>query len=289
MTGLKVDWAMDYAVRVWAVVPLWRSVGGRCACGQANCPSPGKHPIARLAPHGVKDATTTPAVIRAWWNKYPQANVGIATGPVSGLLVIDLDLRHGGHPDKLPGPIPRTPKVRTGGGGWHFYLAWPHGLTRLPKNLPGDPGVDLKGMGGYVVAPPSCHVSGGLYRWVVPPAEVPPAPCPEWLLEAISKTQMPRPSPPVKPGSMGSWGTAYGRAALRHELARLAQAPVGDRNNALNRAAFALGKLTASGHLEEGRIVDLLVNVALQTGLDLREVERTIRSGLTAGMREGRP
>lgn len=90
-------------------------------------------------------------------------------------------------------------------------------------------------------------------------------------------------------GLGGIYGTPYGRAALRQELARLAQTPVGNRNNALNRAAFALGKLVAAGHLDEGTVVGLLTSLGYQIGLGTREAEKTTQSGLSAGLREGQP
>jgi hypothetical protein len=275
--------ALAYARRGWPVLPLWRVEDGHCACGQENCSSPGKHP---LVPHGVKEATTDPEVIRSWWRRYPKANIGIATGAVSGLLVVDIDPRHGGSLDGLSFPAD-APQVQTGGGGRHIYLAWPEGVERLPKTLPGRPGVELKGNGGYVVAPPSLHVSGRHYVWKISPDLVPLAPCPTWLLEAIAAAQTPPPRPRPR-ACGGEVGTPYGRAALRGEILRLAQAAVGERNNLLNLAAFRLGRLVAAGHLPE-EAVGLLEHVALQVGLTPRETTATLRSGLTAGMREGQP
>ncbi len=274
--------ALGYARRGWRVLPLWWPAKGGCACG-GGCGNPAKHPMAKLAPRGVYSATIDPAVLRRWWRTAPWANVGVATGGGSGLLVVDVDPRSGGALERLPGPVPTTPTVRTGGGGWHLYLAWPEGVTRLPQALPGCPGVDLKGPGGYVVAPPSRHLSGRAYEWLVPP-DVPLAPPPAWLLEAIRPS--PRPAWQPLPGSGGAHGTPYGRAALRQELARLAHTPVGNRNNALNRAAFALGRLVAASHLDEGTVVGLLTSLGYQIGLGGRETEKTTQSGLTAGLRE---
>jgi len=277
--------ALFYARRGWPVLPVWWVANGKCGCGKADCL--GKHPIGPLAPHGAKDATCDLETIKAWWWKSPKANVAIATGPISDLLVLDIDPRHGGRPGALPEPMPSTPTVRTGGGGWHFYLQWPDGAMRLPKSLPGCPGVDLKGADGYVLAPPSAHVSGGCYAWEVPPEQVIPAPCPDWLLKAIAKAQNPS-TPPPRATHGGILGTPYGRAALRREILFLAQAPVGERNNSLNLSAYRLGKLIAAGHLPESVVAGLLETVALNRGLHWREVAATLRSGLQAGMREGR-
>ncbi|MBW1987895.1 MAG: bifunctional DNA primase/polymerase, partial [Deltaproteobacteria bacterium] len=67
--------ALSYARRGWPVIPVWWSSQGQCACGVSDCSSPGKHPLGALVPHGVKDAATSPEVIKSWWHRYPAANV----------------------------------------------------------------------------------------------------------------------------------------------------------------------------------------------------------------------
>ena len=90
----RLDAALDYASRGWAVIPLHHPTTARpCSCGRADCDSPGKHP---RTDHGVKDATTDETAIRRWWGQDPAANVGIATGAVSGIAVVDIDPRNGG-------------------------------------------------------------------------------------------------------------------------------------------------------------------------------------------------
>jgi Bifunctional DNA primase/polymerase, N-terminal len=85
--------ALVYATRGWPVLPLHSVHNGECTCGAANCQSPGKHP--RTA-NGIKDATTDLEQIKQWWTYWPEANIGIATGAASGLLVVDVDPRNGG-------------------------------------------------------------------------------------------------------------------------------------------------------------------------------------------------
>jgi len=136
-----------------------------CSCGQSNCSSPGKHP--RTA-NGLKDATTDHYQIADWWREWPTANVGIATGAISGIVVLDVDPRHGGNEslDRLQsegGMLPITVTVCTGGGGFHFYFQHPGGTIRNRTNV--RPGIDFRGDGGYVVAPPSNHASGDVYRF----------------------------------------------------------------------------------------------------------------------------
>ena len=158
-----LDAALDYASRGWAVLPLHRpSAHGGCSCGRADCDSRGKHP--RTA-HGVTDATTDEATIREWWARDPSANVGIATGARSGIAVLDIDPRNGGNEaleelERQHGRLPDTARVETSGGGYHLYFS-----TEGPvPNRVLASGVDFKGDGGYVVAPPSRHASGDVYR-----------------------------------------------------------------------------------------------------------------------------
>src|SRR5215469_4668893 len=77
----------------FAVFPCHWIRWGLCSCGDTHCKSPGKHP---LTEHGCKDATQVAAQIRAWWRRWPNANVAIATGSRSGIVVVDVDPRHGG-------------------------------------------------------------------------------------------------------------------------------------------------------------------------------------------------
>ena len=155
--------AFFYARRGWSVLPLHTPSSGRCSCSRGTtCGSSGKHP---RTPRGYKDATTDENTIRRWWAAHPDANVGIATGSVSGIAVLDIDPRNGGdetlkHLEQEHGRLPDTALVQTGGGGRHFYFAI-DGPVRSAKFRQG---VELKAEGGYVVAPRSQHASGGVYR-----------------------------------------------------------------------------------------------------------------------------
>jgi hypothetical protein len=183
--------ALEYASRDWRVVPLHTPAVGGCSCGKADCGSVGKHP--RTA-HGLNDASADPTRIRRWWTKWPTANIGLLTG-TSG-IVIDIDARHGGDKSLAAleaehGPLPATAKSQTG-GGWHLMFAHPGGSIANRSNV--RPGIDVRGDGGYIVAPPSLHASGNHYRWIIPPDEL--APIPEWLLALINP-----PKPPPKPAT----------------------------------------------------------------------------------------
>jgi hypothetical protein len=115
-----------------------------------------------------------------------QANLAIATGALSGLVVLDVDPRHGGDESladliRKYGQLPTTVTVLTGGNGQHFYFSHPgkHVVSRTFR-----PGLDLKADGGYVIAPPSTHLSGKRYEWEIGhrPTEIVLAPIPDWLL-----------------------------------------------------------------------------------------------------------
>lgn len=172
--------ALEYARAGLGVFPLhgMRRVGKttalRCTCGNAKCENPGKHPRTQ---NGFKDATDDPTVIEEWWGRWPDANVGIATG--SGLVVVDIDPRHGGTSVGLE--LPETRRATTGGGGEHWYY-WTGDGVPVPNSsgLIAD-GVDIRGDGGYVVAPPSVHASGRPYGWDPGGADKAQS-APAWLL-----------------------------------------------------------------------------------------------------------
>lgn len=104
--------------------------------------------------------------VTAWWTKCPTANIGMPTGKLSGISVVDIDPRHGGVvPEGMPN---MTTIIKTGGGGWHYYFTHVDGVKNSSdENGTGFPGVDIRGEGGYVVVPPSHHASGNDYEVVV--------------------------------------------------------------------------------------------------------------------------
>lgn len=183
------DAAAYYAAKMkWAVLPLHSINAGKCTCGDPRCPSPGKHPLTK---HGVKEATTDLATIRNWWHRWPSANIGVATGKISGFFALDLDGQDGEETlatwQLEHGPLPDTPTSRTGSGGRHLTFAYP-GLPIQNKVRIG-PGVDVRGDGGYIVVPPSIHVSGRRYTWEpsAKPGKTPLSPAPGWLLAMLKR------------------------------------------------------------------------------------------------------
>jgi hypothetical protein len=230
--------ALQFAARKWFVLPLNTPQSGGCSCQQEDC-AIGKHPRTR---HGSADATDDKDQIRAWWERWPDANIGIATGPASGLVVLDIDDRgevcgsdnladlatdFGGLPDTL---------TAITGNGKHLFFQHPGGTV---KNSTGKLayGVDVKADGGYVVAPPSLHASGTRYRWE--DFTKPVAPLPEWLLgKMISKEEEKK----VEPAEH----TPFSDAAIVHE---------GSRNTTLYKLACALRGAQGMDHDEIAAIL----------------------------------
>ena len=270
------------------------AVGRGCSCRDPGCGQPAKHPLGSLVPHGVNDATTNRARILAWWSRHPQANIGLATG--HRFDVLDVDGPAGAHAIQelaaAHGLQSSGPLVRTGGGGWHYYLA-PTGLGNVcPAGLEH---VDWRGRGGYAVAPPSRHTSGQPYRWAPgrdldsPPAEVPAV-----LLERLQPLQIQRGTGPIQlPAVADRPGDRYARVALAEELARVAAAPVGHRNRQLWESTRNLYNLVATGALHQREVDQGLLDAAERCGLlaeEPRQTRRTLASGRQVGLAHpGRP
>jgi hypothetical protein len=182
--------------------PVEYKGGLRCSCGSDNRGKPcgrnaAKHPYGKLAPNGLLSATTESGVIKHWFGYLaPQANLGVTT---DRLVVIDVDPRDGGDEsfqalEREHGAMPPTWRVLTGGGGEHVLFACPDGVeisnvvAKLVPEPPLGAGIDVRARGGYIVAPPSRHISGRSYTWSVDhhPADVPLAPAPEWLIARLT-------------------------------------------------------------------------------------------------------
>jgi len=203
--------ALAYARGGWRVLPLHGILRGCCTCRRPCGRSAGKHPVGALVPRGLHDATLDVDTISRWWSRMPAANIGIATGAGSGLLVVDIDPRNGGAEtlDRLErqvGELPPTPRVSTGGDGVHYYFRLPLGELRSTLGS----GIDIKGDGGYVVAPPSLHVSGREYSW-----------CAEAAPDEVALAELPNP-----------WLTALRRPAAAVATTapdRVCHVPLADR------------------------------------------------------------
>lgn len=179
---LPMEAATTYARRGWSVVPMHSVDGsGTCTCGLTDCPSPGKHP--RLPWEESMSEPASVETVQSWWERWPNSNLGVVTGRVSDVVVIDVDPRNYGDEtlfdlEAFWGRLPRTLESRTGGGGRHLWYAMPHGELGSAE-LGG--GVELKADRGLVVAPPSRHASGRVYRWLDADEDL--APLPVWVAD----------------------------------------------------------------------------------------------------------
>lgn len=171
--------ALRYAKQGWQVFPTHSVLDGACSCQRPDCESPAKHPRTQK---GLLDATSDRNVIEAWWATWPDANIGVRTGEVSGIAVIDIDLKNDGPAQWAAlqaqhGGI-ETLTAATGGGGQHLVFATlPAQKLRSGSNVLGR-GLDTRGEGGYIIAPPSVHISGNRYQWV---NRTTPISVPKWV------------------------------------------------------------------------------------------------------------
>jgi hypothetical protein len=182
---VKADAVAD-ATRGWRVLPVHGIHAGRCTCGRSGCENPGKHP--RLAGWPELATTDVRTITREWHLYWHTSNLGVATG--HGLLVLDVDPRHDGDASLLDlerqhGPLPDTPRAITGNGTHHFFKV----DVSVHNKVSLAPGIDIRGDGGFIVAPPSMHVSGRHYAWDIAahPDETPIAPAPRWLLDLCGR------------------------------------------------------------------------------------------------------
>lgn len=279
------------------------------------------------APHtisGFYDASRDPAVIRGWWERWPDAVVGVRTGEVSGFLIIDADvlkqddfdadekyLREKGEPSKKPRVLPgeklgdpigeqtlramglghiieTAAFTATPSGGKHMAFAYPSGLNIRSRNSKFGRKIDVKSQDGYIV----------LYADM--PAELPAVPYDVLaVLIQLEAPRQPNPAPvnpyvetmaprPVPDEADGRRAHAYAEAALQGEVKALAEAMPGTRNGQLNIAALKLGQLVSAGLLDRAKVERHLTAAANECGLGAVETARTIRSGIEAGMKQPR-
>jgi hypothetical protein len=258
--------AVKLATRGWSVFPLQPG---------------GKRPHPRLAPHGFHDATAAKMRALHIWREQPAANIGMATGAASGIVVVDIDSDAGGEATMRDlmarhGSL-GSPAWTATGSGWHALYARPGRHVPCSAGRVG-PGVDVRGDGGYVVAPPSVHPAGAVYAWW---ADRSPGPMPAWLLALCDR---PPPSPPTEPPRIVDGGKRLEGIAQVVE-----RATPGGRNDALNWAAFTAAELVGAGEVDEAIVCDRLHAAAIACGLTADDGEasvlRTVDSGLRAGLR----
>lgn len=266
-----MDAALNYAKQGWPVFPC----------------NPGtKQPYTR---NGFKAATTDANQIIDWWSKYPKAMIGFPTGAASGIVVLDIDIKPGANGaeelaklERLHGPLPTTLRASTPSGGLHIYFQYADGIRNRGSF---EPGIDVRGEGGYVILPGSVRDDGCFYEWKN--EGTPIAAAPAWLLELV-KPATPKPKDRT---SIEKSNPTYSQAAITDELQKLVGTPM-NRNNQLNDSSFAIGQFIGAGEISRNEAEQRLYGAALANGYIGKDGEvaarATIRSGLDAGEREPR-
>jgi hypothetical protein len=253
-------------------------------------------------PYGIPwrlQSTTNEQRIRQWWLTFPGALPGIDLAKTR-LMAVDLDGAGGALDwrEISDGQDPGPPASDTPNGGRHVFYQRPddsfgNGRGDLPPKR-GHEGIDVRGHGGYVIAPGARLPDGRTYELDGDLLAAPPLP--DWLKRILKPNRPPQ----VNGHDLGAHHVAisddrsrlYGQAALDRETERVRMAPHGGRNEALNKAAFACGQLIAGGCLTVGEVGSRLVSASEACGLvqndGIRSVQATILSGLKSGAREPR-
>ena len=313
--------AHAFADRGWHVQPLVPGSSRPMSCelcwsespkhvphrGIADCPHPPDYC------HSFYSATTDHARIESWLDRFPNANIGIATEP-SNLIVADFDsAAHGpiadpkwrgeGVTDGLDvltvileqygAPWPDdTLLVWTPRGGMHAYWKRPPGVTVRSVGGRFGPLIDIKGAGAFIVAPTSSKTEGD-YRRIGDVTE--PADAPEWMMDRLDKTgHIPAPIDTSRPIRHAPIRNADGRrqyVAKAIELELDAVATCGaNRNDQLAKSAYALGQLVGAGLLDRDDIHQALTDAAEHAGISPHEnkAQSTIRRGIAAGSHKPR-
>ena len=274
---------IEYARAGFRMLPLFGVITGTdgqrcCECPKGSaCESSGKHPRRKRWP---QTATCNPSSGLAWLKRWSDMNLGLATGRQSGVVVLDVDPRHGGDESiaklaELHGPLPPTRRHNTPSGGYHLLFGWELGRpvgNRLPA-LSGASGIDVRGEGGLIVAPPSRHLKGVYRVDASSPTEL--ARLPEWLLEGVA----------VEPAELTPHDRAdrWAVAALRNECRAIKEAPQGNRNETLFTASWKIGEIIAGGGLDQEKATHELSSAGLHAGLDEPEVDDVVARGLDYG------
>jgi len=298
--------ALEYVACGWAVIPVHGvRADGTCTCGRPVC-AVGKHPVHTGWPSGP--AMSAADAYSTWEEDGPQWNIGIRTGRASGFFVLDVDPKNGG-PAQLEalvaahGPLPPTRTVRTGSMGAHYYFLMPDFDVRN-NACKLAPGIDIRGTGGQVVAPPS--VSGvGLYDLV---SDDPIAAAPQWLLDRLAIPAGFEVGPTVVAEDLPAYEdldpsdqarvTRYAEAVLRSEAAAYESTPPGRGNEQLFQSACSileivqspwnlLGVHDAVAALEGARRTRALWRSG--GGQDVEEFGKTFRSAQSKVIGQGRP
>lgn len=285
--------ALWWAQRSVPVFPLFWPVDGRCVCGDGRCTSPGKHPLTAYrgtwyTHRGLHDATIDPATIVRWWRGAPEANIGLRTGVVYDVIDIDgpggeasykkITTEHG-----VPFHVAETRTGRLSGG--RHLLVPTAGVKALAGGRTSPAGIDVKGTGGYVIAPDSLHVSGNRYAWkrhLSESRDVGTVPWPEFyqLLKDAAPAKKPEPVavPPDRPRTslpLNGSTTAYGAKVLANAVALVRAQHEGSRwQTVATEALVTIARAVDGQCLDRGQALRELADAGRAIGLADSEVRR---------------
>jgi bifunctional DNA primase/polymerase-like protein len=272
--------ALRYAACGWPVFLLGRAKRPVANCQACRTAGPGHDPAGcgHLTCHGFYAATADPQRIRAMHADVTGGLLAIRTGATSRLVVVDVDPGHGG--TVTPTLMPPTAYVRTGSGGLHLYYRHPGGTVACSQSHVA-PGIDIRGDGGYVVAPPSTHpTTHRRYQWATtgrPLAEMPPA-----LRAACQPPPTPVPAAaPLRsvPTTIAGGGISHPDRLLAAHLRAVTTAPEGRRRTSLYGAARGVARMVAAGAITTTAAIDALTNAGRQAG----QTDRDIRAAIAGG------
>lgn len=207
-----------------------------------------------LTPHGLLDATLDIEQIQGWWTRWPHALVAIATGKISGVVGLDVDVRDGGSGlDSLEilgiSMHPVTPTAHSPSGGFHCLFAWPGSEI---KNSTGVIGrfLDVRGDRGSLILPPG----PGRYWDPHLGLNTPLAPMPEWMVERATEQTVVQPYRPAKRPLL----SRYAEVALDRAVEAITKARAGEQHTTLNREAYGVAQLVAGGAVPAGLALEAL-------------------------------
>ncbi len=278
-----VEFALNYASRGWHVFP----------CGSLKRPLVGRDrdTAGRKIPRtgGVKKATTDTAQIQEWWSRWRDAMIGVACGPASGIWAIDPDApKEPGKPDgrahwaalSRKHGCPDTHTHLTPGGGTHLIFRWrpDRPLTNSEGRITGT-GINVRGEGGYIIAPPSRRYDGKAYEIAEPLDFFNFAEAPDWLYKMLRPKPRPTVSGNFRPATGGQYGSPIAR--IQGILNMVAAAGEGERNKVLYWGAMRVVDMIIDREVQPpvgDRAFAALFDAALHAGLSESEIVRTLQS-----------
>lgn len=253
-----IPYAQAYAQRGWQTFPLRAK---------------DKIPFVKWADVATCDET----MLTGWFDNYPDANIGIACGQRSGIVVLDVDAGHGGYESltkliEKHGALPETPVSKTGSGGEHIIFKYPSGFDIRNSAGKLGPGLDIRANGGYIVAPPSIHPNGNAYEWAV---DTDLAEMPDWMIEALKEA----PKPEAKPAQVGE----VIEGGRNDYLTKMAGAM--RRKNFSEDAIFAALQIDnrekCRPPLSDGEVYQISKSVMRYDAQDIPQVEKPLPNSLT--------